>query len=143
MASFRNERYFLSNMYPCKVVINLNNRLYEFTCSESVFQALKCPERIDEFLSIDGYAAKRLGKQVKASARWHDPEYRINIMRYALDCKFRQNPQLAEKLMQEKGEIVEINEWYDTFWGVCNNIGENHLGKLLMEIRDKLIRERT
>ena len=40
------------------------------------------------------------------------------------------------KLQLIEGEIVEENTWGDTFWGVCKGVGENHLGKLLMEIRD-------
>ncbi len=36
----------------------------------------------------------------------------------------------------DEGEIVERNTWNDTFWGVCKGKGENHLGILLMEIRD-------
>lgn len=35
-------------------------------------------------------------------------------------------------------ELIEGNNWGDTFWGVCNGRGENMLGKLLMEIRDYL-----
>jgi predicted NAD-dependent protein-ADP-ribosyltransferase YbiA (DUF1768 family) len=35
-------------------------------------------------------------------------------------------------------ELVEGNWWNDTFWGVCNGVGENNLGKLLMKIRAEL-----
>lgn len=35
-----------------------------------------------------------------------------------------------------KGDIVEHNTWNDTFWGVCNGTGENHLGEILMDLRD-------
>jgi predicted NAD-dependent protein-ADP-ribosyltransferase YbiA (DUF1768 family) len=35
-------------------------------------------------------------------------------------------------------ELIEGNWWGDTYWGVCNGVGENHLGKLLMKIRDYL-----
>jgi predicted NAD-dependent protein-ADP-ribosyltransferase YbiA (DUF1768 family) len=34
-------------------------------------------------------------------------------------------------------ELVEGNWWGDTFWGVCKGVGENHLGRLLMKIRDE------
>ena len=39
-------------------------------------------------------------------------------------------------------ELIEGNNWNDTFWGVCNNAGENNLGKLLMKIRAALIRQK-
>lgn len=32
----------------------------------------------------------------------------------------------------------EGNTWGDKFWGVCDGEGENHLGKLLMEVRAEL-----
>lgn len=35
-------------------------------------------------------------------------------------------------------ELIEGNYWHDTYWGVCEGVGENHLGKLLMEIRNEL-----
>jgi predicted NAD-dependent protein-ADP-ribosyltransferase YbiA (DUF1768 family) len=38
-------------------------------------------------------------------------------------------------------ELCEFNTWGDTFYGVCNGVGKNILGKLLMEIRDEEIRK--
>jgi predicted NAD-dependent protein-ADP-ribosyltransferase YbiA (DUF1768 family) len=38
-------------------------------------------------------------------------------------------------------ELVEGNWWDDTFWGVCNGVGQNNLGKILMDTRREL-RER-
>jgi len=35
-------------------------------------------------------------------------------------------------------ELVEGNTWDDRFWGVCEGVGENHLGRLLMKIRAEL-----
>ena len=35
-------------------------------------------------------------------------------------------------------ELIEGNEWSDTFWGVCRGQGENWLGKILMKTRDNL-----
>lgn len=104
--------------------------------SESAFQALLSPDHIDEYVPLDGFAAKKLSK---IHARGADrSNTAIDAMTYVLRCKFTQNPELASKLMALDGDIVEYNEWYDTFWGVCNGVGENHLGKCLMEIRDEL-----
>lgn len=38
--------------------------------------------------------------------------------------------------MSTTDPIIEVNNWGDTYWGVCNGIGDNHLGKILMKIRD-------
>jgi len=35
-------------------------------------------------------------------------------------------------------ELIEGNTWHDTEWGVCNGIGKNKLGKILMRIREIL-----
>jgi len=58
-------------------------------------------------------------------------------MEMVLLLKFTQNNTLARKLLDIKGEIEEKNSWNDTFWGTYNGAGENHLGKLLMKIREK------
>jgi hypothetical protein len=50
--------------------------------------------------------------------------------------KFTSNPTLAKKLL-DTGDayLIEGNWWGDTFWGICKDKGENHLGKILMQIR--------
>lgn len=37
--------------------------------------------------------------------------------------------------------LIEGNCWGDRFWGMVNDIGENHLGQILMDIREKLKNE--
>jgi predicted NAD-dependent protein-ADP-ribosyltransferase YbiA (DUF1768 family) len=46
-------------------------------------------------------------------------------------------------LAMTEGEIVESNNWHDNYWGDCTclrcyRIGENHLGKILMRLRDEI-----
>jgi predicted NAD-dependent protein-ADP-ribosyltransferase YbiA (DUF1768 family) len=61
-------------------------------------------------------------------------------MRDLLRKKFR-NPSLRQKLADTgTAKIIEGNYWGDTFWGECPvGNGENHLGKLLMEIRKEIV----
>jgi predicted NAD-dependent protein-ADP-ribosyltransferase YbiA (DUF1768 family) len=77
--------------------------------------------------------AKRAGNNLVLRPDWE--EVKIPIMRELLKQKFS-NRALMYKLRQTKGELIEGNNWGDTFWGVCKGQGENHLGRLLMEIRD-------
>lgn len=52
--------------------------------------------------------------------------------------KFK-NEELKIKLLQTGNEeLIEGNTWGDKFWGICNGVGENNLGKILMEIRQFL-----
>lgn len=129
---FRDHYWFLSNMYPCTIACNT----LSFTCVEAAFQACKCPERAQEFVGLDGFAAKKLGKQVPLRADWN--EVKVGYMRALLKRKFKQNPNLLAQLREIKGPIVENNDWGDTYWGVCKGKGQNVLGKLLEEIRDTL-----
>ena len=77
-----------------------------------------------------------MGKQVQLRDGFN--EMKLELMYKLLKMKFRPNSPLGKKLQNIHGEIIEENTWHDTFWGVCNGIGENHLGKLLMKIRDEL-----
>ena len=131
--AFRGERYFLSNMYPCRIVLSG----YEFTCAEAAFQACKDGSRVKEFAGLDGYAAKRLGRRVKLSPNWLDA--RVGYMKIIVREKFRQNPDLAAKLLATgEEELVEENTWGDTFWGRVNGKGLNTLGEILMEVREEM-----
>ena len=53
--------------------------------------------------------------------------------------KFSQNLDLKNLLLTTNDtELVEANTWGDTFWGRCNGVGKNHLGLILMKIREEL-----
>ena len=61
---------------------------------------------------------------------------KIDVMRDVLKSKFSLNSELREKLIATGDvELIEGNHWNDRFWGVCRGKGQNHLGKLLMELR--------
>lgn len=133
--SFREKYYFLSNMYPA--LVTFGNMTY--SCVESAFQAAKCTNPADrkKFTTINGYEAKKLGRRV--NLRKDRESVKLNIMYRCVKNKFANNPDLKLKLLGTKTAIlIEGNTWNDTFWGVCNNVGENHLGKILMRVRDEL-----
>ena len=127
---FRNEYYFLSNMFPCSV----RTHSYTFKCVEAAFQACKCPERVAEFVNLDGYQAKRLGRQVPLRPDWD--QVKDKFMFALLKRKFSQHPELMAKLKQVNQPIVEDNYWNDTYWGVCRGKGLNKLGQMLTIIKN-------
>ena len=133
--SFRGKFHWLSNFYSCSV----HYEGLTFGNTEAAFQAAKCldmKER-ERFFSLSGGQAKRLGKRVELRPDWED--VKIDIMRQVLKSKFTQNPELREKLIATgDAELIEGNNWRDFYWGVCNGKGQNHLGKLLMEVRVEL-----
>ena len=132
--SFRDEYFFLSNFYP--VEIKLDGIVYPN--AESAFQAQKTldvEERRKFSMLKNPVQAKRLGRKVKLRDDWE--EVKLDIMTEIVSQKFLQHPHLIEMLLQTGDEeLVEGNKWGDRFWGVCKGKGENHLGKILMKIRD-------
>ena len=54
-------------------------------------------------------------------------------------CKFTQHEDLKKKLLETgDAELIEGNYWHGCYWGVCEEQGENRLGKILMRIREEL-----
>lgn len=136
---FSGELLFLSNMYPCPVSMTINGKDYQFSSAEAAFQAGKCenPEEIELIQKAkNGSMAKRCGRTVKMRSDW--PAYRLVWMKQVEENKFKQNPKLMEQLLETYPmELIETNTWFDTYWGVCNGKGENHLGRILMEVREE------
>lgn len=133
---FREKYFFLSNFAPCDVYYNGK----KFRTVEHAFQAAKCldEEEQDIFRFAETPAeAKKWGRRVKLRPDWEN--VKIDIMKELLRQKFN-NTVYKEKLLATGDCIlVEGNNHRDTFWGVCNGVGKNTLGKLLMEIRDELM----
>lgn len=127
--------HFLSNFYPVEIM--WEGRTY--ASSEHLYQAMKAgTEEEMEWVRTAPTAkeAKFRGQRVRATADWG--ERRIGAMMSTLEAKFDQHPELAARLDATRdAELVEGNTWGDTFWGVDADMGcgENHLGKLLMELR--------
>jgi ribA/ribD-fused uncharacterized protein len=64
---------------------------------------------------------------------------RLPIMRECIDLKFAPGTNLAKKLIATGNVfLVEGNTWNDTYWGICEGVGENWLGRLLMVRRSVL-----
>jgi ribA/ribD-fused uncharacterized protein len=131
--SFRAEYFFLSNFSPYPV--------YGYPTLEHAFQAAKfakgSPLRIQTKRCTFPSDAKRFAKRKKAhwSADWH--ERKIDVMRLLIRRKFDETPDLVRLLLATGTAIlIEGNTWGDVFWGVCEGIGENWLGRILMEERN-------
>lgn len=84
--------------------------------------------------------AKRAGRKVTIRDGWD--EMKVGVMRKLLLQKFAPGTDFAAKLLATADRpLIEVNTWGDRFWGECpRGVGENHLGKLLMEIRKELRR---
>lgn len=130
---FQDQYRFLSNFYG--VPVTYNN--LTFGSNEAAFQAQKDPSRSEEFTNLTPNKAKALGRQVKLRDDWNN--VRLKIMEEINIIKFTENEYLKKKLIETGDrELIEGNYWNDTYWGVCRNVGENNLGKILMKIRESI-----
>lgn len=134
---FNEEFGFLSNMYPCKIVFEG----IEFPSTEHAYQWSKTTSEEEKQKILDCVEPKKT-KAIARKFKHLRPDWdtaRVEIMYRLLKIKFS-DPTLKEALLLTEGfELVEGNWWKDTFWGVCDGVGENHLGRLLMKVRSELI----
>jgi len=125
---------YLSNFY--EVPVKYEGLTYRN--AESAFQASKCANKEERnwFIDTPAHIAKAKGRKVKMRPDWN--EVRLSVMWDILQAKFAQNYGLLTMLIETGNqEIVEGNTWNDKFWGVCNGEGMNHLGIMLMAIREE------
>ncbi len=133
---FDGEFRFLSNFYPAVVFFDG----IEYPTTEHAFQAAKTLDFHKRYevsrLGTPG-KAKRSGRQLKLRPDWNN--IREQVMMELVILKFVNWRGLREKLLATgTAELIEGNSWGDTHWGVCKGKGLNHLGRILMLVRDQL-----
>jgi ribA/ribD-fused uncharacterized protein len=127
---------FLSNYHPSAVQVDGAS----YPSVEHAFQAAKTDdaaqrEAIRRAPTPGG--AKRLGRSVRLRPNW-DRE-RNQVMRRLVVQKFTRHHALGEQLLATRNRaLIEGNHWGDRYWGMCDGVGENHLGHILMEVRAQL-----
>jgi len=141
ITSFHGPHWFLSDSYPASVM--LDGKTYPTVAH--AFQAAKTTDPAMRWhfqrTSLTAGDAKRLGRQITLRDDWEP--IKVQIMMDLVWLKF-QEPSLAARLVETAGrQLVEGNHWNDTFWGVCNGVGSNWLGLILMTVRDTIIERRT
>lgn len=138
---FVDEYRFLSNFYPAVVWLDF----MPFPSTEHAYQAAKTLDpdlrRIIAQAPTSG-EAKKVGRTLVIRDDWED--IKVSVMEALLRQKFMGD--LRPALYATKGQaLVEGNWWHDQFWGDCycdthkDIPGENHLGKLLEQIRDEIV----
>lgn len=147
---FHGYKHPFSNLYPSK--FEQEGRIYSSV--EQYIQSRKA-EICGDFNAADRCMetsnSKKLfkvGKDVKTTPEWE--RMRLTTMKTAVYMKFHQNQHLKKLLLSTGSRsLVAANPW-DKFWGTGLHIGhpdcrdeyawpgENHLGRLLMEVRGDL-----
>jgi ribA/ribD-fused uncharacterized protein len=130
------EYCFLSNFFYCPVRYGW----LVFPSAEHAYQAQKTldpTERLAIQTAETPGKAKYLGRQVRLRTDWE--QIKLRVMFDVVMEKFEKNLELRKRLLATgDAELVEGNTWGDRFWGVCQEGGENWLGVILMEVRERL-----
>lgn len=132
---FRDAYAFLSNFY-CSPI---KYKGFIYLNAEAAFQAQKetCEKDKEQYTRMNPAQAKLVGRNCNLREDWE--EIKEQIMYEIVKAKFTQNPNLARLLLDTGNAYLEEgNWWHDTTWGVCNAVGENKLGKILMRVREEL-----
>ncbi len=144
--SFKGENSFLSNFHPSPIVMDG----IAYATVEHAFQAAKTEDQETrrKIANKDTPGkAKRAGGKRGILKDFDQTEWdtrKLVIMRQLVSDKFYTSPQLAAQLLATgTQQLVEGNVWNDTFWGVCKGIGKNHLGQILMEVRQNLFSDQS
>lgn len=136
IAEFQDQYRWLSNFWMAPITVD--GKLYSSV--EHAYQAAKAttPEDIELILNCKTPGeTKKVARRIKIRPDWD--KVKVDFMYKFVKAKFEQNNLLRKKLLDTGSEeLVEGNWWGDVFWGICNGKGQNHLGKILMRVRDEL-----
>lgn len=126
---------FLSNFH----FVNVEWEGITYRTTEHAYQAAKFND-----LDIRRYIqsletpreARRVGQQPGCRADWDQVKYGIM---YDLNAQKYCYPELQRQLLASgDAYLEETNTWGDVYWGICNGVGQNNLGKILMDIRSHI-----
>ena len=133
ISEFFGDHRWLSNF--AAVDVELDGEIYPSV--EHAYQAAKTHEselrRQIQEAKTPG-EAKKIGSTITVPRSWK--ERKLRVMDMLLRQKFNKEPFRTKLALTHGRLLIEGNWWGDTFWGVSKGVGENHLGKLIMAIRD-------
>jgi len=150
ISRFKGDYFFLSNFYASPISIEYRGQKYLMATGEHCFQGMKVaatiwtPDKASAWLKAVSEAptpakSKYLGRSIQIDVpKWNAMAFAC--MQRTQELKYAQNPELREKLLATgERELIEGTDWGDKLWGVDEKgEGQNLLGKILMELRNKL-----
>ncbi len=132
------EYYIFSNFSAFK----LDWKGRDWMTSEHAYHSEKfTDEQIKDALydTRSAHDALNLSHQHKDAYRKDWDEVKLGIMKQILHAKALQHPYVMKKLLDSGDRELVENSWRDDFWGWGpNKDGNNHLGKLWMQVRDEV-----
>lgn len=141
--SQRAEHGYMSNFANYSVTVD--GRKYK--TSEHWYQSMKFAgteweDKVKE--ASTPMQAATLGRNHSLPLRQDWESVKDDIMRKVVEIKFRQHPDIAEKLLDTGDARLVEKTTSDLYWGCgTNGKGKNMLGVILMEVREKLRKEKN
>lgn len=133
---------FLSNFHLCDIPVQeADGSVLVYPSTEHAYMAQKTKsmkvKQIFAMPSMTPAQARELGQEIKIRRNWDTFKwaemFKVNLIKY------KTNPELGEMLLATGDRVLEETNWWgDTYWGVCDGVGENNLGKILMMVRSNL-----
>lgn len=135
--SFSGKYEFLSNPYPSALMIDGEC----YPSAEHAFQACKTVDALQRKEIREAptaQEAKKIGGKVTLIPDWD--QNRVLVMKSILLQKFSEHFDLKIKLLMTGTEdLIQGGARRDDFWSVTREgKGENHQGKILMEVRSEI-----
>jgi hypothetical protein len=127
---FQGEFHFLSNFYRgggCLPTVEHQFQAHKAATVHDAIWVMAAPTPRE---------AKQRGREVDRRPDWEEVKHAL--MLDLVRAKFSDDDLRGRLLDTGDAELVEGNTWGDTEWGVCNGVGENRLGKILMEVRAEI-----
>lgn len=146
--AFQGETSCLSNFYPCQ--INMWDQ--SFNCSEQAYQYMKCitcdkEETAHKIMLLSlPRDIKAKGDKSETTPKWEN--MKLAKMEEIVTQKFLQNMELRKKLC-DTGDFTLYEATSNLYWGCGLRLnsrmwssgitpGKNHMGQILMKVRDKM-----
>jgi ribA/ribD-fused uncharacterized protein len=134
---FFDDYRFLCNFH--KVGVYYDGNWFPSTENAYMFAKLDPKDHTEEHLNtcqtLEPSDVKKYGRTIKLRSDWEDIKY--DVMSSVVFDKFYRDKELRQKLLDTGDRYLEeTNHWNDTYWGVCDNEGQNNLGKILMACRE-------
>lgn len=85
------------------------------------------------------HQAMKLAQSMPEEYREDWPTYKLEVMKEICRAKLHQHGYIKRKLLETGNEQLVESSPIDSFWGWGpNKDGENHLGRIWMELREEL-----
>lgn len=154
ITEFQGGTSWLSNTFPCIIDTSLlKNDIDDIVYLQGIFPSVEHAYKSCKFddLAWKYYCLTQRKvseiilrsftneKNIEISDRWNIPN-RLRLMLALNRLKYNQEPFKRMLLNTTDRELIEGNTHGDIFWGIDKNtkVGENMLGKILMDIRTEL-----